>query len=208
MVRTPSWAARRIRTASAQACRTSLSTSPCTPKFTVAELLRFGAYTNDEWDAKYALDLVERAGISLDAKAKTLSPGQRTRVALALALGRRPQLLLLDEPLADLDPVARRSVATTLLEGVAEYGTTVLLSSHIVSELADVSDRLLLLGGGNARLSGPLDELIAAHYVLIGGDGDPSDVVGAGAVIHTEKGGVRSNSHVVEGVRPSLGTAG
>ena len=130
---------------------------PLYPKFTVAELLRFGAYTNDEWDAKYALDLVERAGIALDAKAKTLSPGQRTRVALALALGRRPQLLLLDEPLADLDPVARRSVATTLLEDVAEYGTTVLLSSHIVSELADVSDRLLLLGGGNARLSGPLD---------------------------------------------------
>ncbi|WP_442792822.1 hypothetical protein [Rhodococcus qingshengii] len=118
-----------------------------------------------------------------------------------MALGRRPQLLLLDEPLADLDPVARRSVATTLLEDVAEYGTTVLLSSHIVSELADVSDRLLLLGGGNARLSGPLDELISAHYVLIG-DGDPSDVVGAGAVIHTDK-GMRSNSHVVEGIRPS-----
>ncbi len=174
---------------------------PLYPKFTVAELLRFGAYANDEWDAKYALDLVERAGIALDAKAKALSPGQRTRVALALALGRRPQLLLLDEPLADLDPVARRSVATTLLEDVAEYGTTVLLSSHIVSELADVSDRLLLLGGGNARLSGPLDELISAHYVLIG-DGDPSDVVGAGAVIHTDK-GMRSNSHVVEGIRPS-----
>ncbi|WP_336880896.1 ABC transporter ATP-binding protein [Rhodococcus globerulus] len=174
---------------------------PLYPKFTVAELLRFGAYTNDSWDAKYALALVERAGIPLDAKAKTLSPGQRTRVALALALGRRPKLLLLDEPLADLDPLARRSVATSLLEDVAEHGTTVLLSSHIISELADVSDRLLLLGDGNARLSGSLDELVSAHYVLVG-DGDPSDVVGGGTVVHTDV-GLRRNSHLVAGRRPN-----
>ncbi|OYD67057.1 ABC transporter ATP-binding protein [Rhodococcus sp. OK302] len=174
---------------------------PLYPKFTVAELLRFGAHTNDHWDAKYALGLVERADVPLEAKAKNLSPGQRTRVALALALGRRPKLLLLDEPLADLDPVARRSVASSLLEDVAEYGTTVLLSSHIISELADVSDRLLLLGDGNARLSGPLDELVSAHYVLVG-DGDPSDVVGAGRVVHTDK-GLRRNTHLVEGCRPS-----
>lgn len=175
---------------------------PLYPKFTVAELLRFGSRTNDRWDGKYALSLIESAGIPLDVKAKALSPGQRTRVALALALGRRPKLLLLDEPLADLDPVARRSVATSLLEDVAEYGTTVLLSSHIVSELADVSDRLLLLSGGNARLSGSLDELVSAHYVLVG-DGDPADVVGSGAVVHTDR-GLRRNAHLVEGCRPSV----
>ena len=94
-----------------------------------------------------------------------------------------------------------RERATTVFHcekqpGVGSRGMVV--SNH---PLASAAGAEVLLGGGNARLSGPLDELIAAHYVLIG-DGDPSDVVGAGAVIHTEK-GVRSNSHVVEGVRPS-----
>lgn len=171
---------------------------PLYPSFTVAETLRFGKETNRGWDQPYALELIESANIALDAKVKTLSPGQRARVALALALGRRPELLLLDEPLADLDPIARRAIAGALMTDAAERGTTIVLSSHIITELADVSDRILLLGGGRVRLSASLDEVLGGHHRLLG----PAVYTGPGTVVETRS-GARQSAHLVQGPRPT-----
>lgn len=174
---------------------------PLYPRFTVAEMLRFGRRTNPSWDQAYATDLVNAAEVPMSAQVKSLSPGHRTRVALAVALGRRPQLLLLDEPLADLDPVARRDVARTLMRDAAERGTTIILSSHVLSELADVADEILLLRDRKIRLSGALDDVTAGHYVLIG-SGDPSSVANSGSVI-AEINGSGGTAFVVHGTRPA-----
>lgn len=173
---------------------------PLYPSFTVAETLRFGKQTNPDWDQPYALGLIESANIALDTKVKSLSPGQRARVALALALGRRPELLLLDEPLADLDPIARRAIASALMTDAAERGTTIVLSSHIIAELADVSDRILLLGDGRVRLSCSLDEVLADHHRLLGPAG--AEYTGAGNSIETRF-GARQSTFLVQGPPPT-----
>ncbi|MCX3062166.1 ABC transporter ATP-binding protein [Streptomyces beihaiensis] len=142
---------------------------PLYPQLTVAATLRLGAELNpDRWDAAYAADIVEQGSLDPKAKIRSLSGGQRTRVALALALGKRPELMLLDEPMADLDPLARHELMGTLMGDAAEHGTTVLMSSHIVSELADACDHLLLVGGGRIRLGGGIDDLTGAHSLVTG----------------------------------------
>jgi ABC-2 type transport system ATP-binding protein len=120
---------------------------PLYRRFTVAEMLRAGRALNPEWDQPYAEHLVREAGVKSEARIGTLSGGQRTRVALAVALGRRPTLLMLDEPLADLDPLAREEVMQTVMSEVAETGMTVLLSSHVLADMEGVCDHLLLLAG-------------------------------------------------------------
>lgn len=146
---------------------------PLYPQLTVAETLRLGRELNPgRWDAAVAGRVVDEGGLDRDAKIRSLSGGQRTRVALALALGKRPELLLLDEPMADLDPLARHQLMGTLLADSAEHGTTVVMSSHVVAELEGSCDHLLLLGEGRVRLAGPLDELLAAHTLVTGPVGD------------------------------------
>ncbi|CCQ16214.1 ABC transporter ATP-binding protein [Rhodococcus sp. AW25M09] len=173
---------------------------PLYPHFTVAEMLRFGRNTNVHWDDAYAAEIVDAAGISVSARVKMLSPGHRTRVALAVALGRRPEVLLLDEPLADLDPVARRAVARTLMRDAAENGTTIVLSSHVLSELVDVADRLLLLREGRIRLDGELDAITAEHYLLVGNP-DSEPFVEDGVIV-AEAFGSGAAVFVVRGTRP------
>ncbi|MYW67820.1 ATP-binding cassette domain-containing protein [Streptomyces sp. SID8379] len=147
---------------------------PLHPQLSIADTLRMGAELNKErWDAAYAANIVEAGSLDPKAKVRSLSGGQRTRVALALALGKRPELMLLDEPMADLDPLARHELMGTLMADAAEHGTTVLMSSHIVSELADACDHLLLLGSGRIRLGGGIDDLLGAHS-LVTGRGDLS----------------------------------
>nr|WP_042179147.1 ABC transporter ATP-binding protein [Kibdelosporangium sp. MJ126-NF4]CEL13658.1 Methionine ABC transporter ATP-binding protein [Kibdelosporangium sp. MJ126-NF4]CTQ99344.1 Methionine ABC transporter ATP-binding protein [Kibdelosporangium sp. MJ126-NF4] len=141
---------------------------PLYKSFTVAEMLHAGASMNADWDHEYATRLVTEADVPMDAKIRTLSGGQRTRVALAVALGRRPRLLLLDEPLSDLDPLARKDVMSALLAEVADTGMTVLLSSHVLADLDGVCDYLLLLAGGRIQLIGDVDDLLAEHRVMIG----------------------------------------
>ncbi|MFJ7965689.1 ATP-binding cassette domain-containing protein [Streptomyces sp. NPDC096324] len=149
---------------------------PLHPQLTIAETLRLGAELNPaRWDAAHAASIVEQGSLDPGTKVRTLSGGQRTRVALALALGKRPELMLLDEPMADLDPLARHELLGTLMADAAEHGTTVLMSSHIVTELADACDHLLLLGGGRVRLGGGLDDLLLAH-TLVTGRGTPADL--------------------------------
>ncbi|MCX5049198.1 MULTISPECIES: ABC transporter ATP-binding protein [unclassified Streptomyces] len=149
---------------------------PLYPQLTIADTLRMGAELNpSRWDAAYASRIVEEGSLGPAQKIRGLSGGQRTRVALALALGKRPDLMLLDEPMADLDPLARHELMGTLMADAAERGTTVLMSSHIVSELADACDHLLLLGGGRIRLGGGIDDLLNAH-TLVTGRGTPADL--------------------------------
>ncbi|MFM9458005.1 ABC transporter ATP-binding protein [Streptomyces europaeiscabiei] len=146
---------------------------PLYPQLTVAQTLRLGHELNPRrWDATVAERVVDAGGLNLDAKIRSLSGGQRTRVALALALGKRPELLLLDEPMADLDPLARHELMGTLLADAAEHGTTVVMSSHVVAELEGSCDHLFLLGAGRVRLAGPLDEILAAHTLVTGPVGD------------------------------------
>ncbi|MET9410460.1 ABC transporter ATP-binding protein [Streptomyces sp. NPDC002935] len=149
---------------------------PLHPQLTIAETLRLGAELNPaRWDASYAAAIVEQGSLDPRSRVRGLSGGQRTRVALALTLGKRPDLMLLDEPMADLDPLARHELLGTLMADAAERGTTVLISSHIVAELSDACDHLLLLGAGRIRLGGGLDDLLIAH-TLVTGRGTPADL--------------------------------
>ncbi|WP_234995648.1 ATP-binding cassette domain-containing protein [Streptoalloteichus hindustanus] len=144
--------------------------------FTVAEMLRFGRVTNaEDWDDTYARQLVGEAALPLSAKVNRLSGGERARLALVLALARRPDVLLLDEPLSEMDPVAREDVLRTLMVAVAETGVTVVLSTHVVSDLDGVCDHLLLLDRGVVQLAGEVEELLDNHRVVLAGRGDLGD---------------------------------
>ncbi|MGA5220103.1 ATP-binding cassette domain-containing protein [Streptomyces cinereoruber] len=142
---------------------------PLHSRLSVDDTLRMGRELNPgRWDSALAERVVEGGGFSSDTLVHHLSGGQRTRVALALALGKRPELLLLDEPMADLDPLARHQLMGLLMAEAAEHGTTVVMSSHILTELEGACDHLLLLHGGRIRLDGPVDDLLAAHTLLTG----------------------------------------
>ncbi|MGW5344341.1 ATP-binding cassette domain-containing protein [Streptomyces sp. HUAS TT3] len=142
---------------------------PLYPQLTVAETLHMGADLNpDRWDPAAADKVVQAGGLDPARRVRTLSGGQRSRLALALALGKRPTLLLLDEALSDVDPLARRELMGAVLATAAEYGTTVLMSSHILSELEDACDHLLLIDAGSVRLGGSVDDLLQAHTLVSG----------------------------------------
>jgi len=131
--------------------------------FSVADMLHLGRHLNLGWDQDRAVGLLERFDIALDRRCGKLSGGQQAQVAFAVALGARPSVLLLDEPLANVDPVARRVVTEELLTEVAETGMTVLMSPHVLTELGGVADYLLLLSGGRLLLGGDIDDILAAH---------------------------------------------
>ncbi|MCC9710139.1 ABC transporter ATP-binding protein [Streptomyces sp. MNU76] len=141
---------------------------PLFRRFTVAETLRMGRELNPGWDQRAAEDIVRAGNVPLDAKIGTLSGGQRTRVAFAVSFGKRPDLLLLDEPMSDLDPLVRHELMGTLLAEAAERGTTVLMSTHMLAELENTCDYLLVIAGGRLRLAGEVDELRTSHAVLTG----------------------------------------
>ena len=152
---------------------------PLYDQFTVRELMRAGAAMNDRWSARRAdevLDLL--AGVDKDAKVRTLSAGSRTQVAIAFALGRLPKVLLLDEPLSDLDPLARDETLRIVMTDVAERGTTVLLSSHLLTDLGDVCDHLLLLDEGRVQVAGEIEEILGDHGVVVGPAGLDLDTDG------------------------------
>jgi ABC-2 type transport system ATP-binding protein len=141
---------------------------PLYESFTVAETLVFGRRMNNRWDDQAALDRLSALGIPLDRKVGRLSGGQQAQVALTLALARQPDLLVLDEPLANLDPLARHDVMRTIMAEVAARELTVLLSSHVVSDLEETCDWLVVLNGGRLQVSGDIEELLEGHLVLTG----------------------------------------
>jgi ABC-2 type transport system ATP-binding protein len=141
--------------------------------FTVAEMLRYGARLNPGWDQTTADRWVERFGLPPDRRVGQLSGGQRTQLAVALTLAKRPRLLLLDEPMADLDPLVRYDLARLLMETVAAEGLTVVVSSHVLAELASICDYLVLLATGRVQLAGDTEALLAGHKLLVGRYRDP-----------------------------------
>jgi ABC-2 type transport system ATP-binding protein len=151
-------------------------------------MLSFGRHLNSVWDQQRALSWLSRFGIPLDRPCGKLSGGQQTQVAMAVALGARPSLLLLDEPLANLDPVARREVTGELLAEVADSDMTVVLSTHVVAELAGVGDHLLLLRDGRCTLDGDVEELLSQHARLTGPRSEAPPVEGQVVLSqHTER---------------------
>jgi ABC-2 type transport system ATP-binding protein len=154
---------------------------PLYPRFTVAETLRMGGWLNPGFDQARARDHLERLGIPADQRVGRLSGGQHAQVALALAVGKRPDLLLLDEPVANLDPLARRDFMRVLMEEVAATGMTVVLSSHLIEDLERCCDYLVLLSRSRVQLSAATDDLLAAHRLLAG----PRERAGGIAESHT-----------------------
>ncbi|ACQ79243.1 ABC transporter related [Beutenbergia cavernae DSM 12333] len=167
---------------------------PLYRRFRVRELLRMGDELNLRWDQGFAEDRLRRLGIPLEQRAGALSGGQRAQVALTLALAKRPRLLILDEPVASLDPLARQAFMQTLMGSVAEHDVTVLLSSHVLAELERVCDYLILLAAGHVQVAGEIDGLLATHRLLSGPPGALVDSMPG--VIHVTTGDRRSDAVV------------
>jgi ABC-2 type transport system ATP-binding protein len=137
--------------------------TPTYAGLSIADHLRLGAHLNPGWDQAYAQARVERLGLDPKQKAGKLSGGQRAQLALTMAIAKRPELLILDEPVAALDPLARRGFMDDLTGAARDTGMSVVLSSHLVSDLDRVCDWLIVLTGGRLRAAGPLRGLLAAH---------------------------------------------
>jgi ABC-2 type transport system ATP-binding protein len=148
--------------------------TPTYANLTIAEHLRLGARLNPRWDDAVARSRIERLGLDPAQKAGRLSGGQRAQLALTLGLAKRPELLILDEPVASLDPLARREFLQILMEAVAEDELSVLLSSHVVSDLERVCDHLVVLVDSEVRLEGDVEDLLASHHRLSGPRRDPA----------------------------------
>lgn len=172
--------------------------------FTVADTLKLGRKLNPGWDHELALARIERLGLPLGRKVGKLSGGQQAQVALTLALAKRPELLVLDEPVASLDPLARREFLQSLMEAVAESELTVILSSHILADLQRVCDHIVILANGRTQLAAPIDDVIATHRLLTGPRAEAAAVARLHDVVserHTERQTsllVRANGHVYD----------
>ena len=160
--------------------------TPVYANLTVGEHLHLGERLNPGWDAALARDCVARIGLDPGQKAAGLSGGQRARLALTMGVAKRPEVLLLDEPVASLDPLARRDFLSYLMEAVAEHGLSVILSSHLVSDLERICDHLVVLVASRVRVAGDIDHLLATHVRLTGPRraGLPRNVISAS---HTER---------------------
>ena len=177
---------------------------PLYKTLTIAETLKLGRAMNAVWDDAFALARIEHLGLPLSKKVGQLSGGQQAQVALTLALAKRPELLLLDEPVASLDPLARREFLQSVMEVVAEREMTVVLSSHIIADLERVCDHIVILAQGRTQLFGSIDDIVAKHRLLTGPRTDASAVARVHDVIresHTERQStllVRANGHVYD----------
>ena len=145
--------------------------APLWPRMRVETILQAGRHLNPGFDDALARKRIRQLDIPLRARVNTLSGGQRAQVALTLVLAKRPELLLLDEPLANLDPLARREFLSSMFGACTESGAAVLFSSHVVLELERICDYLIVLGAGRVRLAGDIDELRRSHRVVTGPDG-------------------------------------
>jgi ABC-2 type transport system ATP-binding protein len=142
--------------------------APVYPGLAVAGHLRMGAWLNPTWDGELAGRRISQLGLDPRQRAGSLSGGQRAQLALTLAAAKRPDLLLLDEPVASLDPLARREFLQGLMETVAEHGASVVLSSHLITDVERVCDYLIVLTGSRVRIAGETEELLATHHRLSG----------------------------------------
>jgi ABC-2 type transport system ATP-binding protein len=142
--------------------------TPIYPGLSVGGHLQMGAALNANWDAQLAERRIHDLALDLRQRAGRLSGGQRAQLALTLAIAKRPALLVMDEPVASLDPLARREFLATLMEVVADQEVSVILSSHLVADLDRVCDYLVVLAASRVQVNGDIDELLASHHRLVG----------------------------------------
>lgn len=141
---------------------------PLYKSFRVEEMLTLGSKLNHTWDQELALKRLQRLDIPLRQRIGKLSGGQQAQVALVMTLAKHPQLLLLDEPVASLDPLARREFQQTLMDAVAEEGLSVIISSHIVADFERFCDHLVILSSSRVQVVEQVDKLLQSHKLLIG----------------------------------------
>ena len=175
--------------------------SPTYARLNVRQHLQMGEWLNPRWDAEFAASRIDALGLDPSQRAGTLSGGQRAQLALTLAVAKRPELLVLDEPVASLDPLARREFLQTLMEVVAVQGVSVVLSSHLIADLERVCDYVVVLVTGRVVLTGDVDDLLASHHRITGPRRDAASLPGNQQVIeasHAE----RQSSFVVRTSEP------
>jgi ABC-2 type transport system ATP-binding protein len=163
--------------------------APLYRHITVRAMLTVAANLNQHFDRNLAESRLATLDIPLDRRIGRLSGGQQAQLALALALARRPDLLVLDEPLARLDPLARYEVMAVVLAAVAEEGLSVIFSSHVVSELERVADYLILMSLGRVQMVGMIDDLLAKHVVLSGPSDEAEKVAELLSVVQSQHAG-------------------
>ncbi len=173
---------------------------------TVAGHLRMGGYLNPDWDQNAAERRISQVGLNPRQRAGSLSGGQRAQLALTLTIAKRPELLLLDEPVASLDPRARREFLQSLMEVVAAEGVSVVLSSHLVADLERVCDYLIVLVRSRVHLAGEISRLVAAHHRISGPRRDAETLPTAMQVIEQNHTG-RQSTFLVRCDEPILDPA-
>jgi len=159
---------------------------PLYRRLTAQDHIGIGAHLNPRWDAESVRARLGGLRIPLDRPVGTLSGGQRAQVALAITLAKRPRLLLLDEPLAALDPLARRNFLAGLAEAAAGGGLTIVLSSHLMADLERVCDHLILLAESRVQLCGDIETLLAEHRVLVGPRKDTTAIARTHAIVQED----------------------
>lgn len=150
--------------------------TPAYAHLSVADHLNLGAWLNPDWDSDLAQRRIEQLGLDSGQRVGRLSGGQRAQLALTLAIAKRPAVLILDEPVASLDPLARLEFLQHLMEAVAENELSVVLSSHLVADLERVCDYLIVLAASRVQVAGEVDELLASHHRLTGARRDPASL--------------------------------
>jgi ABC-2 type transport system ATP-binding protein len=180
--------------------------TPTYAALSVEDHLRLGAHLNPGWDDAVAQERIRRLGVDPAQRAGKLSGGQRAQLALTLGIAKRPELLVLDEPVASLDPLARREFLQDLMEAVAEHEMSVVLSSHLVSDLERVCDHLIVLVDSRVQVAGDIDDLLATHHRLTGPRREPESLPADQHVVaasHTD----RQSTYLVRTEQPVLDPA-
>jgi ABC-2 type transport system ATP-binding protein len=166
---------------------------PMYKNLSAAHMLHLTRNLNRRFDQHFAETRLDELGIPLKRKAGKLSGGQQAQLALTLALARRPQLLVLDEPVAMLDPIARHDFMATVLTATADDGVSVVLSSHVLAELERVADYLILMSRGTVQVAGEVDDLLAGHRVLTGPAAEARRYAARLCVVHARSGGAQAH---------------
>lgn len=179
---------------------------PTCASLTVDEHLKLGKHLNPRWDNQLANRRIKDLGLDPKQRAGKLSGGQRAQLSLTLALAKHPDALVLDEPVASLDPLARRGFLETIMETVADSGMSVILSSHLVSDVERVCDFLVLLVASHVELVGEVDDIVSSHHRLIGPALDDRSVLANQHVIASYRAG-RQDELIVRSDGPILDPA-
>jgi ABC-2 type transport system ATP-binding protein len=161
--------------------------TPLYAGLSVADHLKLGQRMNARWDAELAASRVRDLKLDPRRKAGRMSGGQRAQLALTMALARRPDLLILDEPVASLDPLARREFLASLAEATAGPQLSVVMSSHLVSDLERICDYLVVLVASRIQVAGPVTEVLASHHLITGPSVDRGGLPGDAEIVSTTR---------------------